>query len=59
MSTLLTGSFIFVGLAVAAFCLGQSAKRRFPKTYATVDKILYSIDLILIAAFFMLLYLTH
>jgi hypothetical protein len=59
MWTFLTGSFIFVGLAVAAFCLGQSARRRFPKTYATVDKILSGIDLILIAVFFVLLYFTR
>lgn len=59
MWTFLTGSFIFVGLAVSAFWLGQKARRRFPKTYASVDRILSSIDLILIAVFFALLYMTR
>lgn len=59
MWTLLTGLCIFVGLAVTAFCIGRAAKRRFPKTYAVVDKMLYSIDLILIAGFLVLLYITR
>ncbi len=59
MWALLTGACVFIVLAGTAFCLGRIAKRRFPKSYAIVDKFLYSIDLILIAGFFVLLYFTR
>ena len=56
MWTQLTGLCIFVGLAGTAFCLGRTAKQRFPTTYSIIDKFLNVIDLILIAGFLAVLY---
>lgn len=54
------GLVLFVTLAMTAFCLGQIARRRFPKTYTTIDKALSSLELVLLAAvFFGLFYLTR
>ncbi|PIT00444.1 hypothetical protein TSA1_06490 [Bradyrhizobium nitroreducens] len=54
------GLVLFVTLAMTAFCLGQIARRRFPKTYTTIDKALSSLELVLLAAvLFGLFYLTR
>ncbi|OKO69654.1 hypothetical protein AC630_36275 [Bradyrhizobium sp. AS23.2] len=60
MWTFLIGLCLFVGLAMAALWLGQGARRRFPKAYTTVDKIVSSIDLLfIIAVFFVVFYMTR
>ncbi|WP_298243862.1 hypothetical protein [uncultured Bradyrhizobium sp.] len=54
------GLVLFVTLAMTAFCLGQIARRRFPRTYTTIDKALSSLELVFLAAvFFGLFYLTR
>jgi hypothetical protein len=40
------GFFLFVGLILAALLLGQAARRSFPKSYATVDRVFRSIELL-------------
>ena len=60
MWTFLIGLCIFVGLAAAALWLGQRARRRFPKAYVTVDKIVSNIDLLfIVAVFFAVFYMTR
>jgi predicted Na+-dependent transporter len=46
MWTVLMGSFVFVGLVLAALLLGQGARRHFPRSYAAVDSILSNIELL-------------
>ena len=46
MRTVLIGFFELVGLILAALLLGQGARRYFPRSYATVDGILSSIELL-------------
>ena len=54
------GLLLFVVLAISAFCLGQIARRRFPKTYTTIDKSLSGIELVfMIVVFFGLFYFTR
>jgi hypothetical protein len=54
------GLFLFVILAMTAFGLGQVARRRFPRTYSTVDKVLSGIELVfMVVVFFGLFYFTR
>ncbi|MCS3759349.1 hypothetical protein ML401_17510 [Bradyrhizobium sp. 62B] len=54
------GLVLFVTLAGTAFYVGQIARRRFPRTYTTIDKALSSLELILLAAvLFGLFYFTR
>ncbi|MBR0973959.1 hypothetical protein [Bradyrhizobium japonicum] len=46
------GQLLFVNLAMIAFCLGQLARRRFPKTYTAVDQALSGIELVFTAVVF-------
>lgn len=48
---------MFVILAITAFCLGQVARRRFPKTYTTIDEALSGLELaFVVVVFFGLFY---
>jgi hypothetical protein len=59
MWTFLGGCFLFVGLAMGALCLGQGARRRFPKIYAAFNQALFGVELLfIIAVFFGLFYMT-
>jgi hypothetical protein len=40
------GLFLFVGFVLAALVLGQTARRSFPKSYATVNRIFLGIELL-------------
>ncbi len=54
------GLVLLIALAMTAFWLGQIARRRFPRTYTTIDKALSSLELVFLAAvFFGLFYLTR
>jgi len=60
MWTKSVGLFLFIMLATTAFCLGQFARRRFPKTYTTVDRALSGIELVfIVAVLFVLFYSTR
>ncbi|MCG2632091.1 hypothetical protein L6654_36330 [Bradyrhizobium sp. WYCCWR 13023] len=51
------GLVLFVTLAMTAFCLGQVARRRFPRTYNTIDKALSGVELVfMVVVFFGLFY---
>lgn len=51
---------MFVTLAMAAFCLGQIVRRRFPRTYTTIDKALSAAELMfIVVVFFGLFYFTR
>jgi hypothetical protein len=58
MWTFLTGLCLFIGLAAAALWFGQRARRRFPKAYGAVDKIVSSIELLFIVAVFFVVFYT-
>ena len=54
------GLLLFIILAMTAFWLGQVARRRFPRTYSTVDKALSGIELVFMVVVFVgLFYLTR
>ncbi|MBR0831678.1 hypothetical protein JQ612_00620 [Bradyrhizobium manausense] len=60
MWTKAVGLFLLVVLATTAFCLGQFARRRFPRTYTTIDRAISGIELLFVAVvFFGLFYFTR
>jgi hypothetical protein len=53
MWTVLPGLVLLVGLVLAAVFLGQAARRRFPRSYAAVDKAISSLELVFIIVVFL------